>query len=495
MEQTPRSKKPPFFIRKSDSLHLFPPPIVKIKGAVDVPEEVDGEGSPVESKAHKNVFNPESGNHSAEHIRKRPGGKQPSITDFDMMSISSVQDQFADSGHSQAKAPFERRMSFAPGGKNMPALPSYETVFPPAPSVPFLPLKTKKSMLKRSMSVKQLDSPLPAVNELSDVMAQVAAMFSTESSKQLYFTRRMDVIVTVEHCCDCETHSTQSLRHDAKKYVQMANEVLYSVIEMVCASTTGSTAVGDDAYPVRLFCIRTKPTSSERLGAFEVTVAVNITPAQSQPANAAQQQLQSGRNGRVGSFRSPPAIIPPVNEEEEETGLNSVWATHLVHSKLQTKSWPSVKAVQKKIGQFLSAVLNSERLKQQQQASNLRRSMLMRSEIETFLSTANNLLADDSNKPSKLIALENSYHKWVERMRIPPKVERHALDLDWPTSVLSMNNHSSTETEAKTSTTVAAAVEEKHSRGPYLDFSLLGKMSTEKFEDIVLRHFEVLDAT
>mmetsp|Transcript_16865 Transcript_16865/g.23223 ORF Transcript_16865/g.23223 Transcript_16865/m.23223 type:complete len:1055 (+) Transcript_16865:34-3198(+) len=486
-------KKPPFFIRKPDSLHLFPAPIVKSKVATDAPEEVDGEGSP---SAHKNVLNSESGNHNIEHGRKRPGGKQPSITDFDAMSISSAQDQYADSSPPQGKAPFERRMSFVPGSKNMPALPSYETVYPPAPSVPFLPLKTRKGFTKRSMSVKQIESPLPAVNELSGVMAQVAAMFSSESNKQLYCTRRMDVIVAVEHCCDCETHSTQSLRHDARKYVQMANEVLYAVIEMICASNTGSSAVVDEAFPVRLFCMRTKPTSSERLGAFEVTVAVNITPIQNPPAVAAQQQLQpmaTGRNGRMGSFRSPPATIPPVNEVEEETGLNSVWATHLVHSKLQTKSWPSVKAVQKKTGQFLSAVLNSERIKHQQQSSNLRRSMVMRSEIENFLSSA--LLADDGSKPSKLVALESSYHKWVERMRIPPKVERHALDLDWPTSLLSNNNLPSTEMESKTATTAAAAVEEKHSGGPYLDFSLLGKMSTEKFEDIVLRHFEVFDAT
>jgi len=58
-----------------------------------------------------------------------------------------------------------------------------------------------------------------------------------------------------------------------------------------------------------------------------------------------------------------------------------------------------------------------------------------------------------------------------------------------------MKNNTSTEGEVKTATTATAAVEEKHPRGPYLDFSLLGKMSTEKFEDIVLRHFEVLDAT
>ena len=29
-------------------------------------------------------------------------------------------------------------------------------------------------------------------------------------------------------------------------------------------------------------------------------------------------------------------------------------------------------------------------------------------------------------------AIEDSYLKWANRMRIPPKVERHNLDLDWP---------------------------------------------------------------
>lgn len=96
-----------------------------------------------------------------------------------------------------------------------------------------------------------------------------------------------------------------------------------------------------------------------------------------------------------------------------------------------------------------------------------------------------------------LTVLEESYRKWVERMRIPPKVERHALDLDWPSSVLASKTISQ-EADEKVQNGDKDKDKEKdkqHPRGPYIDFSLLGHMSTETFEDLVLRHFEVFDAT
>lgn len=79
-------------------------------------------------------------------------------------------------------------------------------------------------------------------------------------------SKYLDVIIAVEHCCDCENHNNQSLRHDSKKYVAMANSVLYTLIKTVV----------DSRYAVRVFAFRLMPTSKARLGALEVTMSVNI---------------------------------------------------------------------------------------------------------------------------------------------------------------------------------------------------------------------------
>jgi hypothetical protein len=158
----------------------------------------------------------------------------------------------------------------------------------------------------------------------------------------------MDVIVIVEHCCDCEQHCTQSLRHDAKKYVQMANDVLYSIIEFISSSSVNSSS-GDDHYPVRLFCMRTRPLTADRIGAFEVTVAVNITPPMPPPSvTATQHHHHSAGGGNGGNLRKSvsssflrrndtPVVLPTPVVEEEQPVVDSVWATHLIYSKLQTK--------------------------------------------------------------------------------------------------------------------------------------------------------------
>ena len=88
----------------------------------------------------------------------------------------------------------------------------------------------------------------------------------TTHPEQPHYSKRMDVIVIMEHCCDCEQHCTQSLHHDAKKYVQMSNDVLYSIIEFISSSSVNSSS-GDDHYPVRLFCMRTRPLTADRIGA------------------------------------------------------------------------------------------------------------------------------------------------------------------------------------------------------------------------------------
>jgi hypothetical protein len=74
--------------------------------------------------------------------------------------------------------------------------------------------------------------------------------------------KAFDVIVSVEHCSDCELHNNQSLRHDTKKYVQMANDTIFAIISSIL----------DKKFAVRLFCIRVKPTSVDR---YEINFVLN----------------------------------------------------------------------------------------------------------------------------------------------------------------------------------------------------------------------------
>ena len=328
-------KKPAFFIRKSDSLHHMPPvfkPIVHTKPlpvdgfpAESEAESADALDADIQTKLLKLTTS------DSDKVRRRHNGKASlAASDLDATSVGSVSDAFNDSNATRIS--FDRRAGT--NTKIISAIPNFEMLFPPAPSVPFLPVKTNRPSTVKSMMA------------LSEAITHAASTTAPSSPPHpLPFTsRRMDVIIAVEHCFDCEQHSTQSLRHDPKKYVQMANDMLYSVIELISSSNVNQ-ATGDDSFPVRLFCMRVKPTSSERLGAFEVTVAVNITPTAAFQAPQ-QQQLQQAnqhghghsRRGSISNFRrqEPPAIVQPSIEEEDPV-QSSVWATHLAFSKLQTK--------------------------------------------------------------------------------------------------------------------------------------------------------------
>ena len=85
-------------------------------------------------------------------------------------------------------------------------------------------------------------------------------------------------------------------------------------------------------------------------------------------------------------------------------------------------------------------------------------------------------------------------------MRIPPKVEKHNLDLEWPTTAMKKRAPGSLHfLSPGTKLTHGGASDSRgdtqHPLGPYIDFKLLGALSTTGFEDAVLRHFEVLDTT
>jgi hypothetical protein len=96
-------------------------------------------------------------------------------------------------------------------------------------------------------------------------------------------------------------------------------------------------------------------------------------------------------------------------------------------------------------------------------------------------------------------SLTEQYSRWIERMKVPPVVERHHLDMDWPELQLS-----SGATEARASKSGARVLESylagaqpertRHPAGPMLQFSLAHEVPQSLFERAVCEHFQVFDA-
>ena len=83
-------------------------------------------------------------------------------------------------------------------------------------------------------------------------------------------------------------------------------------------------------------------------------------------------------------------------------------------------------------------------------------------------------------------------------MRIPPKVEKHNLDLEWPDTAMG-KRALPCGLQLLSSITHGGSSDSKddihHAAGPYIDFKLSNRISTTRFEAAVLRHFEVLNTT
>ena len=305
-------KKPAFCIRKSDALYHFPPASKSTGGTPSVTVADEDNKMDANLEIFANIMSKQHGS----AVAINPNGNNATAAE----SLST-----------------QKALKFPVGAKKSSSLPSYVSQFPPAPSVPFLPSKSKRIM--RLDCNGDMDPP-DAVDHSSEEPLIVAE--TTNKSKSMewfkevpYRSKRMDVIVTVEHCCDCDDHM-QSTRHDAKRYVERANDVLYSVIDLISSGAMvdpAAAAAGEDEnfFPVRLFCMRMKRSSPDRLGAFEVTVAVNVTPSLEQTGYAKRGGSSISR--REGTKQSTTAIM----EEESDPVGDSVWATHLVYSKLQTK--------------------------------------------------------------------------------------------------------------------------------------------------------------
>lgn len=76
----------------------------------------------------------------------------------------------------------------------------------------------------------------------------------------------LDVLIEVEHCCDCQYHNDMTLRHDPKKYIQVANNIIHGLVK----------AIASNNFSVRVFAMRSKITSQRRIGALEVTISARI---------------------------------------------------------------------------------------------------------------------------------------------------------------------------------------------------------------------------
>lgn len=97
------------------------------------------------------------------------------------------------------------------------------------------------------------------------------------------------------------------------------------------------------------------------------------------------------------------------------------------------------------------------------------------------------------------IDIQASYTQWVERMKIPPHIERHKHDLDWPELV----PPTAAELKARQGpplTPEQQAVADriafcKHPPGPMIDIKMFDKLGKVEFEKSVMNHFMVFDST
>lgn len=109
-----------------------------------------------------------------------------------------------------------------------------------------------------------------------------------------------DLIITVEHCCNCEMHNMISLRHDSSKYIDTAHSILKSSAKIVHGCNLN----------IRLGVARLPILGHMRYGAFEVNA------------------IYKDRNGEIHS--------------------------QLLHSKLESSFWPSKYILRRNLKAFLN---------------------------------------------------------------------------------------------------------------------------------------------
>lgn len=90
-----------------------------------------------------------------------------------------------------------------------------------------------------------------------------------------------------------------------------------------------------------------------------------------------------------------------------------------------------------------------------------------------------------------ILDIEKQYQAWIERMKIPPRVQRDPMDLDYPQLLI----------ESEDRPTLLESYQQQqqqqqqlqHSPGPYLDINLARNIDREQFERMTLEHFLLCD--
>ena len=178
--------KPAFFVRRSDALHHMPPAIVKpsildgLRIDIDEYNKVDLDLEIFASMLKQaKVVSAEPAAATAEKAHRRASSM--------MQSFSSVNSSASFAEPLETRASLESRI----GKKMMSVMPKYDMLFHPASSAPFLPQKTIRTHGTASQ------------NNILDAIATVKAQSSDQGmvGPEPYYSKRMDVIVIVEHCC------------------------------------------------------------------------------------------------------------------------------------------------------------------------------------------------------------------------------------------------------------------------------------------------------
>jgi len=136
--------------------------------------------------------------------------------------------------------------------------------------------------------------------------------FSMPFAPDSVVAERFDVIIAVEHCYNCHLHGA-SVRHDKRKYENVADECLQSVVSDVMKN----------CGHLRVFGLKSEAKSS-RIGALEVSVSMFLP---SRNKNSSKEQWQ--------------------------------WKCLSIHSKLESKCWPKVKSIRTQASDFIKEMLDT----------------------------------------------------------------------------------------------------------------------------------------
>lgn len=200
--------------------------------------------------------------------------------------VKAIDDLHAD--HAAPKSPKKKSAPDAPHEPTVPAWPSYTTEQSVLTYI-------KKNKISREGPEKPPPPPARAL----------PAYFKMQP---------LDLIVSVEHCCNCEYHN-MTLRHDSKHYVEEADSILRALAQSVHEAN---------------LCVR--------LGVFRF--GADVTP----------KSRDSDADSRIGAFEVQISYKNQMGEVISE----------LIHSKLHSRNWPSRSVTSKRLAAFL-AKLNIER--------------------------------------------------------------------------------------------------------------------------------------